>query len=60
AGDFTSWTADVDANAERTILASASLHERDAAYAALMQSLAAKFDAARTAEIERSMGPVLR
>jgi len=60
AGDFNSWTADVDANAERTILESASLNERDAAYAALMQSLAAKFDAALTAEIERSMGPVLR
>lgn len=59
-GDFGSWSADVDASAQRTILESASLNERDAAYAALMQSLAAQFDAALTAEIERSMGPVLR
>lgn len=59
-GNPASWTADVDATAERTILESASLNERDEAYAVLMQSLAAKFDAALTAEIERSMGPVLR
>lgn len=59
-GNPGSWTAEVDATAERTILESASLNERDAAYAALMQSLAAKFDAALTAEVERSMGPVLR
>ncbi len=59
-GNPASWTADVDATAERTILESASLNERDEAYAALMQSLARKFDAALTAEVERSMGPVLR
>lgn len=59
-GNPASWTADVDATAERTILESASLNERDAAYAALMQSLAQKFDAALTAEVERSMRPVLR
>ena len=59
-GGSGSWSADVDATAERTILESASLNERDAAYTALMQSLAAKFDAALMAEVERSMGPVLR
>ncbi|MEQ8266332.1 MAG: hypothetical protein RH982_03985 [Parvibaculum sp.] len=59
-GNPASWTAEVDTNAERTILESASLNERDAAYAAMMQALAAKFDAALTAEVERSMGPVLR
>ena len=59
-GGSGSWSADVDATAERTILESASLNEREAAYAALMQGLAAKFDAALTVEVERSMGPVLR
>ncbi len=59
-GDTGTWTAEVDANAERTILESASLNERDAAYAALMEALAARFDDALTAEIGRSMGPVLR
>ncbi|ABS62028.1 conserved hypothetical protein [Parvibaculum lavamentivorans DS-1] len=59
-GNPASWMAEVDATAERTILESASLNERDAAYAALMQSLAEKFDAALTAEVERSMRPVLR
>lgn len=59
-GNPASWTAEVDATAERTILESASLNERDEAYAALMQALAAKFDAALSAEIERSMAPALR
>lgn len=59
-GNPASWTADVDATAEHTILESASLNERDEAYAALMQNLAKEFDAALTAEIERSMKPVLR
>lgn len=59
-GNPASWTANVDATAERTILESASLNERDEAYAALMQSLARQFDAALTAEVARSMAPVLR
>jgi membrane-bound ClpP family serine protease len=50
----------VDASATRTILESASLNERDAAYAAVIQSLAKNFDDALTAEVRRSMGPVLR
>ena len=60
AGEHGSWSADVDVNASRTILESASLNDRDAAYAALMQDLATRFDEEMTAEIRRSMGPVLR
>lgn len=60
AGNFEEWSADVEASANRTILESASLNERDAAYAALIQSLAKNFDDALTAEIRRSMGAVLR
>jgi len=60
AGNFEEWSADVDASATRTILESASLNERDAAYAALIQSLAKNFDDALSAEVRRSMGPVLR
>ena len=59
-GGSGTWSADVDATAERTVLESASLNERDAAYAALMQALAAKFDTELTAEVQRSMAPVLR
>lgn len=57
---FTSWTGEVDAHAERTVLESASLNERDEAYGKLMQSLADKFDQALTAEIERNMKAALR
>ena len=60
AGEHGSWSADVDVNVSRTILESASLNDRDAAYAALMQDLATRFDEEMTAEIRRSMGPVLR
>jgi len=59
-GGLGTWSAEVDVTAERTVLESASLNERDAAYAALMQALAAKFDTELTAEVQRSMGPVLR
>lgn len=59
-GGSSSWTAEVDAFAERTVLESASLNERDEAYAALMQTLATKFDNALSAEMQRSMGPALR
>lgn len=60
AGDFQQWTADVDASANRTVLESASLNERDAAYGALLQALAREFDTALTVEIQRSMRPALR
>lgn len=59
-GDFQQWTADVEASANRTVLESASLNERDAAYGALLQALAREFDATLTAEIQRSMRPALR
>ena len=59
-GGSASWTGEVDAHAERTVLESASLNDRDEAYGKLMQSLATKFDEALTAEIERSMAPALR
>lgn len=59
-GGLGTWSAEVDVTAERTVLESASLNERDAAYAALMQALAATFDAELTAEVKRSMGPALR
>jgi hypothetical protein len=59
-GGGTTWTAEVDAYADRTVLESASLNERDEAYGKLMQSLAAEFDRSLTAEIQRSMGPALR
>lgn len=54
------WTADVEVHASRTILESASLNDRDAAYAALMQDLATRFDEEMSAEVNRSMRPVLR
>ena len=59
-GDSTTYSADVDASAERTILQSATLNERDAAYMVLMNTLARQFDQALSAEIRRSMSPVLR
>jgi hypothetical protein len=59
-GGAATWTAEVDAYADRTVLESASLNERDEAYAKLMQSLAAEFDRSLTAEIQRSMSPALR
>ena len=59
-GAHGSWTADAEVNASRTILQSASLNDRDAAYAALMQDLATRFDEKMSAEIRRSMAPVLR
>ncbi|MBI1261976.1 MAG: hypothetical protein GC184_09645 [Rhizobiales bacterium] len=59
-GDSTTYTADVDASAERTILQSATLNERDAAYMVLMNTLARQFDETLSAEVRRSMSPVLR
>ncbi|PKP78389.1 MAG: hypothetical protein CVT81_04510 [Alphaproteobacteria bacterium HGW-Alphaproteobacteria-3] len=59
-GGSGTWSAEVDVTAERTVLESASLNERDAAYTALMQALAAKFDAGMSMEVERSMESVLR
>jgi hypothetical protein len=60
AGAHGIWTAEAEVNATRTILESASLNDRDAAYAALMQDLATRFDEEMSAEINRSMKPVLR
>ncbi|MEX0837915.1 MAG: hypothetical protein WD034_00165 [Parvibaculum sp.] len=60
AGAHGSWTAEAEVNATRTILESASLNDRDAAYAALMQDLATRFDEEMSAEIRRSMGAVLK
>lgn len=59
-GELSQWSANVEASAHRTVLESASLNERDAAYGELMQQLAREFDAALTAEIRRSMGAALR
>lgn len=50
----------VSAQAEQTILQSATLNERDQAYFDLMQSLAREFDKTATSEIHRAMGPILR
>ena len=59
-GELDQWSVDVEASANRTVLESASLNERDAAYGLLMQQLAREFDTALTAEIRRSMNAALR
>lgn len=59
-GELAQWSVNVEASANRTVLESASLNERDAAYGLLMQQLAREFDAALTAEIRRSMSAALR
>jgi len=51
---------DVKAEAEQTILQSATLNDRDRAYLMLMQNLANQFDKTATAEVERVMQGVLR
>lgn len=60
AGGSAIYNVDVDAKAERTLLQSASLNDRDAAYMALMNALADKFDAAMTSEMGRALAPVIR
>jgi hypothetical protein len=59
-GALATYKAGVTAKAERTILESANLNERDKAYYDLLQSLASEFDRVLSAEINRSMGAVLR
>ena len=58
-GESSTFSADVNATGERTILQSASLNERDAAYDGLMRSLAQQFDSALEAEVRRTMRPVI-
>lgn len=60
AGELSQWSVNVEASANRTVLESASLNERDAAYGLLMQQLAREFDAALTAETRRGMSGALR
>lgn len=60
AGASASYEANVEAKAERTILQSASLNDRDAAYMALMNALAEQFDATLTSEIGKNLAPVIR
>ena len=59
-GELSQWSVSVEASANRTVLESASLNERDTAYGQLIQQLAREFDASLTAEIRRSMGAALR
>lgn len=59
AGDFSTYQAVAVATAEKTILQSADLNDRDKAYFDLMQLLAQKFDAALTAEVNRTMAPII-
>jgi len=54
------YKVDVQAKAERTILQSATLNERDVAYFSLMQDLANQFDKAATSEVTRAMQGALR
>lgn len=60
AGAYSTYKASVNATGEKTILQSASLNDRDRAYFELMQLIAQKFDDALSAEVNRTMAPVLR
>ncbi|MGB3811094.1 MAG: hypothetical protein WA943_13465 [Parvibaculum sp.] len=60
AGAFATYKAIVNASGEKTILQSANLNDRDRAYFELMQLIAQKFDAALSAEVSRTMAPVIR
>jgi hypothetical protein len=59
AGGYSTYKASVNASGEKTILQSANLNDRDRAYFELMQLIAQKFDTALTAEVDRTMGPVI-
>lgn len=59
AGEYATYSASVLATGEKTILQSANLNDRDRAYFELMQLIARKLDAALTAEVERTMAPVI-
>lgn len=58
-GAYSNYKASVNATADRTILQSANLNERDRAYFELMQLLSRKFDATLTAEMHKAMAPVI-
>ncbi|MGV8995548.1 MAG: hypothetical protein ACOH12_01215 [Parvibaculaceae bacterium] len=59
-GGVAVYKAGVTAKAERTLLQSATLNERDQAYFDLTKKLSEDFDRLLTAEILRTMAPVLR
>lgn len=59
-GTRATYKAGVNAKSEQTILQSADLNERDRAYFALLNKLAAEFDRLLTAEVKRTMGSALR
>ena len=56
----TTYKVDVKAEAEQTVLQSATLNDRDRAYFSLMQNLADQFDKTATAEVNRVMQGALR
>ena len=56
---ITTYKISVNANAEQTILQSATLNDRDRAYFTLMQNLADQFDKTATSEINRVMQAAL-
>lgn len=58
-GDYATYSASVLATGEKTILQSADLNDRDRAYFELMQLISRKLDTALTAEVERTMAPVI-
>lgn len=58
-GNYANYSANVVATGEKTILQSANLNERDRAYFELMNIIAQKFDTALTAEVNRTMSPVM-
>lgn len=58
-GMITGYSANVVAKATRTVLQSASLNDRDAAYSALIQALAAQFDTSFETQIRASMGQII-
>ena len=59
-GEYATYNASVLASGEKTILQSANLNDRDRAYFELMQLIAQKFDTALTAEVNRTMAPVIQ
>jgi hypothetical protein len=54
------YKAQVNVGYTQTVLQSANLNERDAAYFGLLDNLGKEFDKAMTAEINRAMGAVVR
>jgi hypothetical protein len=58
-GGSANYSASVDASGFQTILESADLNDRDKAYYDLLQTIAKKFDAGLSAEVNRAMTPVI-